>query len=68
MLDKYISTPYEEVDVSVVKIKGGKLHINNNAKNGEFKYIWEEDGEYAVSHDGETWQQAITDFETRMDY
>lgn len=57
---------YETPNISVVKIKDGKLHINNDLKDGQFKYIWEENNEYYVSNDGETWQATLTNFSTKI--
>lgn len=56
-----------DANISVVKIKGGKLHINNEQNNSQFKYVWEENEEYYVSFDGETWQYVIKDFAPTME-
>lgn len=41
--------------IDEVKLEGGTLYIDNNAKEDSFKYAWEKDGQIHVSIDGVGW-------------
>lgn len=54
-------------EVEKVRIDGGTLHINNKARDGEVKYLWEKTGHYKVSRDGLIWENVINVSNFQMD-